>query len=63
MPKSSITLHQHMSAVKDGKLRFENAFQGVSRMVLESEIEKVVVNGKTTYDFKIFRNGAKHVIG
>jgi serine protein kinase len=63
MSKKSITLHQHMAAVKDGKLRFENAFQGVSRMILESEIEKVVVNGKTTYDFKIFRNGPKHVIG
>ncbi|MGD9055013.1 MAG: serine protein kinase PrkA [Desulfobacterales bacterium] len=63
MPKNSSTLHQHMAAVKDDKLRFENAFQGVSRMILESEIEKVVVNGKTTYDFKIFRNGAKHVIG
>jgi len=63
MPKNPNTLHQHMTAVKDGKLRFENAFQGVSRMVLESEIEKVVVNGKTTYDFKIFRNGSKHVIG
>jgi serine protein kinase len=63
MPKKSITLHQHMTAVKDGKLRFENAFQGVSRMILENEIEKVVVNGKTTYDFNIFRNGSKHVIG
>ncbi len=63
MPKNSSTLHQHLAAVKDGKLRFENAFQGVSRMILESEIEKVVVNGKTTYDFKIFRNGPKHVIG
>jgi serine protein kinase len=63
MPKKSITLHQHMKAVKDGKLRFENAFEGVSRMVLENEIEKVVVNGKTTYDFKIFRKGSKHVIG
>ena len=63
MSKNSITLHQHMTAVKDGKLRFENAFTGVTRMVLESEIEKVVVNGKTTYDFKIFRQGPKHVIG
>mgnify|MGYP000087236016 CR=1 FL=1 len=26
-------------------------------------IEKVVVNGKTTYDFSIFREGSKHVIG
>ena len=63
MPKNSSTLHQHLAAVKDGKLRFENAFQGVSRMILEDKIEKVVVNGKTTYDFKIFRNGPKHVIG
>jgi serine protein kinase len=63
MPKKSITLQQHLAAVKDGKLRFENAFQGVSRMILENKIEKVVVNGKTTYDFKIFRNGSKHVIG
>jgi len=63
MPKKSITLHQHLAAVKEGKLRFENAFQGVSRMILENEIEKVVVNGKTTYDFKIFRNGSKHIIG
>jgi serine protein kinase len=32
-------------------------------MILESTIEKVVVNGKTTYDFSIFREGSKHVIG
>ena len=63
MSKNSRTLHQHMTAVKDGKLRFENAFLGVTRMILESDIEKVVVNGKTTYDFKIFRKGPKHVIG
>jgi serine protein kinase len=63
MSKNSSTLHQHLTAVKAGKRRFENAFQGVSRMILESKIEKVVVNGKTTYDFKIFRNGSKHVIG
>ncbi len=63
MSKTSSTLHQHITAVKEGKRRFENAFQGVSRMILEDDIEKVVVNGKTTYDFNIFRNGAKHVIG
>ena len=57
------TLQHHMTAIKEGKRRFENAFQGVSRLVLESNIEKVVVNGKTTYDFSIFRNGSKHVIG
>jgi serine protein kinase len=63
MSKNNSTLHHHITAVKQGERRFENAFQGVSRMVLENEIEKVVVNGKTTYDFKIFRSGAKHVIG
>ena len=57
------SLQDHLVAVKEGKRRFENAFQGVSRMILGSEIEKVVVNGKTTYDFQIFRTGPKHVIG
>lgn len=56
-------LLHHVQAVKDGTRRFENAFQGVARMILEKPIEKVVVNGKTTYDFQIFREGRKHVIG
>jgi serine protein kinase len=60
-PKSQ--LHQHCMAVKAGERVFENAFQSVTRMILESDIEKVVVNAKTTYDFNIFRNGSKHVIG
>src|SRR6266498_3949940 len=57
------TLQHHLTEVKEGKRRFENAFQGVIRMILEDEIEKVVVNARTTYDFKIFRKGKKHVIG
>jgi serine protein kinase len=57
------TLKHHLTAIKEGKRCFENAFQSVSRMVLASKIDKVVVNGKTTYDFSIFRNGSKHVIG
>ncbi len=57
------TLQEHLVAIKEGRRRYENAFQGVARMILEEEIEKVVVNGKTTYDFKIFRQGRKHVIG
>lgn len=56
-------LHNHLTKVKEGKLCFENAFQGVSRMILESDIEKIVVNGKTTYDFSIFRTEKKHIIG
>jgi serine protein kinase len=60
-PKSQ--LHQHCLDVREGRRRFENAFQGVARMILDDKIEKVVVNAKTTYDFSIFRNGSKHVIG
>ena len=56
-------LLQHLTAVKKKERVFENAFQGVARMILESPIDKVVVNGKTTYDFSIFRTGKKPVIG
>ncbi|WP_419658409.1 PrkA1: serine protein kinase [Desulfosarcina variabilis str. Montpellier] len=63
MGKNTSALHQHLLEVKEGKRCFENAFQGVARMILESDIQKVVVNGKTTYDFSIFREGKKHIIG
>ena len=63
MAQTICTLREHAAAIKEGSRRFENAFQGVARMILENEIEKVVVNGKTTYDFKIFRTGKKHTIG
>jgi serine protein kinase len=61
--KNTSPLHRHLVEVKEGKRCFENAFQGVARMILDSDIEKVVVNGKTTYDFSIFRTGKKHIIG
>ncbi|MFH1102807.1 MAG: serine protein kinase PrkA [Pseudomonadota bacterium] len=57
------TLEQHLTLIKEGKRSFENAFRGVARMILEDRIEKVVVDGKTTYDFQIFRHGKKHIIG
>jgi len=57
------TLNAHISQVKEGDRNFENAFQSVARMILESDFEKVTVNGKSTYDFKIFRNGKKHIVG
>ncbi|MFZ0449890.1 MAG: hypothetical protein WAL98_11670 [Desulfatiglandaceae bacterium] len=63
MEKMNIGLQDHLVAVKKGSKRFENAFEGVTRMILETPIEKVVVNGKTTYDFAIFRTGKKHIIG
>ena len=57
------SLHYHLTSVKKGERVFENAFQGVSRMVLEGDIDKVTVNGKSTYDFRIFREGKKHIVG
>ena len=56
-------LIQHLAAVKEQQRPFENAFQSVARMILGGGFEKVVVNGRTTYDFKIFRSGRKHTIG
>jgi len=41
--KSDSALYRHLAHVKEGNRRFENAFQGVTRMILESTIEKVVV--------------------
>jgi len=61
--KINNTLKDHLVAIKEEKRSFENAFEGISRMILENPIEKVVVNGRTTYDFSIFRTGKKHIIG
>jgi len=57
------TLHHHLDALKNNERCFENAFKGVTRMILDGGIDKVVVNGKMTYDFSMFRSGKKHVIG
>ncbi len=61
--KINNTLKNHVASVKEGKRLFENAFQGVSRMILESEISKISVQGKTTYSFNLFGTGKKHIIG
>jgi serine protein kinase len=63
MAGNSETLRDHLAAYRDGKRTFENAFQGVARMILGAGFEKVVVNGRTTYDFNVFRTGKKHTIG
>jgi len=61
--KKSYTLTDHIMAVGQGQKIFENAFQSVARMILENDIKKITVNGKTTYDFGIFRKGQKQVVG
>ncbi len=61
----SSELDSHIGKVINGERRFENAFQAVSRMILEDpkKIDKINVNGRPTYDFRVFRDGKKHIIG
>ncbi|MBF0572921.1 MAG: serine protein kinase PrkA [Desulfamplus sp.] len=59
-PKS---LLNHIDSVKKGKRTFEDAFQGVARMILESGVEKINVKGRTTYQFGLFSKGKKHLVG
>jgi len=60
----SKTLDQYIEELIKGERKFENSFQTISRMILRNDmIEKVNVCGKTTFDFKIFRQGQKHLIG
>jgi len=62
---NSCTLDFHIQEILKKKRRFENVFESVSRMILDrpDAYEKVKVNGKTAFDFKIFREGPKHIIG
>lgn len=64
-PKSPCTLHEHITDVLKGNRKFENIFQSLVRMILgdPKNIEKVNVNGKTLYDYKVLRQGKKHIIG
>lgn len=59
------TLEHHIKELQAGTRRFENAYQSVARMILENHslVDKVMVHGNGIYDFKLFREGKKHVIG
>ncbi len=57
------TFSHHVDAVKKGTRIFEDAFQGVSRMILDAGIRKVTVKGKTTYQFDLFSGEKKHLVG
>ena len=54
--KSDSALHQHMSEVKAGKRCFENAFQGVARMILDPAHEPDLLEGLDAS--RIFRAGS-----
>ncbi len=61
--KKGNALLEHVDAVKKGKRAFEDAFQGVSRMILDAGIQKITVKGKSTYQFNLFSQGEKHLVG
>ena len=63
--KINSSLDFHIKEVLKNKRKFENVFEAVSRMILNrpNAFEKVKVNGKTTFDFRIFREGSKHLVG
>jgi serine protein kinase len=66
VPKENLkSLDYHIKNVLLGKRRFENVYQSLTRMILNDrqKMEKVTVNGRYTYDFKVFRQGSKHIIG
>ncbi len=58
-------LASHIKLVNADKRCFENIFQSLTRMILGNPdgLRKVNINGKTTYDFKVFRQGKRHIIG
>ncbi len=56
-------LANHIDAVKKGKRTFEDAFQGVTRMILEAGVKKITVKGKSTYHFALFSRRKKHLVG
>src|SRR3989344_5732179 len=53
----------HIKEVLAGKRRFENANQAFWRMVSEKGVDKITRSSRTVYDFKVFREGTKHIIG
>ncbi len=62
---NTMSLEYHIKELIVGHRKFETAFQSVSHMILgkSSRIDKITVNGRSTYDFKVFRDKKKHIIG
>lgn len=61
--KDNETLAFHLSQVLQGKRRFESAAQAVYRMIIEAGVEKITRAGETTYEYKFFRQGERHIVG
>ena len=62
---SNNSLQKHVSDVVSGNKRFENIYQSLTRLILGSpdNLKKININGKSTFDFLVFRNGKRHIVG
>jgi len=58
-------LEHHVREVINGNRLFENVYESLTRMILgnSGNIEKKFVNGRTLYDYKVLRQGKKHIVG
>jgi len=66
IPQANLkNIDYHIKNVCMGNRKFENIFQSLTNMILGDSkmLEKTTVNGRYTYDFKVFRQGKKHIIG
>jgi serine protein kinase len=62
IPETEI-LDFHLKEVLAGRRRFENAGQAVWRMISDKGVDRIPKAGRTIYDFRVFREGKKHIIG
>tara|TARA_B100001093_G_scaffold236954_1_gene227040 strand:+ start:127 stop:2283 length:2157 start_codon:yes stop_codon:yes gene_type:complete len=67
LPMTTIkyTLDDYLKHLKAGEHRYENVYESVCRMILDGAdaVSKVNVNGKTTYDYRLFRENGKALVG
>ena len=65
MQSNGKTIDSYLKELKEGKHKFENAFELLARMLFSDSnyIKPIIVNGRNTYDFLQFRMGKKHIIG
>lgn len=59
------SLRFHIRQVLENKRRFENVYESVTRMILggPDAFKKIKVNGKTTYDYRVFSQQPRHLVG
>ena len=64
MVRSLGMLEHYVGQIVKGERQFENVFQTLKRMIIEdNKVEKVNDKGRTVYDYSIFRQGKRPLVG